>query len=103
MEALSPALESAFYTKADVAVILRRSTKSVERLMKQGLLKRDPTLNSPALEIDVPPFEGACLRLSQPRATQELREVGALGKVHRALAAALALDLLPSRIADFSI
>jgi hypothetical protein len=36
-------LVSAFYTKAEVAVILRRSTKSVERLMKQGLLKRDPT------------------------------------------------------------
>ena len=43
MEALASALVSAFYTKAEVAVILRRSTKSVERLMKQGLLKRDPT------------------------------------------------------------
>ncbi len=32
-----------FYTKKEVAAILRRSTRSVERLMKQGLLRRDPT------------------------------------------------------------
>jgi hypothetical protein len=36
-------IETAFYTKAEVARILGRSTKSVERLMKQGLLRRDPT------------------------------------------------------------
>ena len=36
-------VEAAFYTKAEVAQILRRSTKSIERLMKQGLLRRDPT------------------------------------------------------------
>jgi hypothetical protein len=35
--------ESLLYTKKEVAVILRRSTRSVERLMKQGLLRRDPT------------------------------------------------------------
>jgi hypothetical protein len=35
--------ESVFYTKKEVAAILRRSTRSVERLMKQGLLRRDPT------------------------------------------------------------
>ena len=33
----------AFYTKKEVAEILRRSTKSVERLINQGLLHRDPT------------------------------------------------------------
>jgi len=37
------AIEPLFYTKAEVATILRRSVKSVERLMKQGLRHRDET------------------------------------------------------------
>ena len=48
-------VEAVFYTKKEVAAILRRSTKSVERLMKQGLLRRDPTFGRtifPKKEVD---------------------------------------------------
>ena len=40
---MTGAIEPFFYTKAEVATMLRRSVKSVERLMKQGLLHRDQT------------------------------------------------------------
>jgi hypothetical protein len=35
--------EPLFYTMSEVAALLNRSVKSVERLCKQGLLRRDPT------------------------------------------------------------
>ena len=37
--------EPLFYTVAEVAALLKRSEKTVERLCKQGLLRRDPTLS----------------------------------------------------------
>ena len=35
--------EPLFYTIAEVAALLKRSEKTVDRLCKQGLLRRDPT------------------------------------------------------------
>jgi excisionase family DNA binding protein len=43
MSAETTELPTLFYTTTEAAAILRRSRRTVERMCRQGLLRRDPT------------------------------------------------------------